>query len=144
MKSESPRSPGPTSGKATANHYQHHLQGMKELFQNDIEGATRQSPLLQELLPFRASYACIDTHQFAVYVLQIQNAGCEVLKAQGLDSKPIGVYEDALQNLVHVVTERNLNVYTYHQVSKQLLRKSGYAFAQATLQINQTIGMLLE
>ena len=67
-----------------------------------------------------------------------------MLKAQGLDSRPIGVYEDTLQNLVHVVTERNLNVYTYNQLSKQLLRKSGYAFAQATLQMNQTVGVLLE
>jgi hypothetical protein len=50
------------------------------------------------------------------------------MQINGLDSRPIGVYEDALQNLIHVVTNQNLNVYSYNKRSKRLVRKSGYQF----------------
>ena len=110
----------------------------------DSLASSQQSPLLAELMPFRASYACLDTEHDAMYILQIQNGQCEVLKIHGLDSTPIGVYEDALQNVVHVITEKDLNVYSYNKRSKQLIRKSNYAFAQSTLQKNQTILTLTE
>jgi len=41
-----------------------------------------------------------------------------MLKLHGLDSAPIGIYQDALQSIVHVITEKNLNVYTYNKRSK--------------------------
>ena len=110
----------------------------------DSLASSQQTPLLAELMPFRASYACLDTEHDAMYILQIQNGQCKMLKIHGLDSTPIGVYEDALQNVVHVITEKDLNVYSYNKRSKQLIRKSNYAFAQSTLQMNQTILTLTE
>ena len=84
----------------------------------DSLASNQQSPLIKEAVPFKASYACIDEANKAVYVLQITNNACDMLKIQGLDSAPIGVYEDALQNLVHVITDDHLNVYTYNRRSK--------------------------
>lgn len=46
--------------------------------------------------------------------------------------------------MVHVITEKDLNVYSYNKRSKQLVRKSNFAFAQSTLQMNQTILTLTE
>jgi len=60
----------------------------------------------------------LDTEHHAVYILQVQNAKWDVLKVHGLDSTPIGVYEDALQNVVHVITWKNLNIYSYNKRSK--------------------------
>lgn len=47
-------------------------------------------------MPFKSHYACIDDTSFAAYVLSIENNKCDLIKIQGLDSQPIGVYEDAL------------------------------------------------
>jgi hypothetical protein len=52
-----------------------------------------------------------------------------MMKINGLDSAPIGVYEDVLSNNVHVITNKDLNVYSYNKRSKMLVRKSNFAFA---------------
>ena len=80
-------------------------------------------------MPFKSSYACLDLEQNAVYLLSIQNNFFDVLKINGLDSAPVGVYEDVMSNTVHVITEKDLNVYSYNKRSKRLIRKSNYAFA---------------
>lgn len=67
-----------------------------------------------------------------------------MLKMQGLDSAPIGVYEDVLQNLVHAVTSEQLSVYTFSRGGKQLLRKSSYVSAMSMLQLNQQVITLTE
>ena len=61
-----------------------------------------------------------------------------------LDSKPIGVYEDAVQGIIHVVTDDHLNVYSYSKRSKKLLRKSNFTFAWSGLHINQILHTLIE
>ena len=94
------------------------VKSVKDISMMDSLASNQQSPLIKEAVPFKASYACIDEANKAVYVLQITNNACDMLKIQGLDSAPIGVYEDALQNLVHVITDDHLNVYTYNRRSK--------------------------
>ena len=97
---------------------------------------SNQQPILHELMPYKARYACIDSESFAAYVLSIENNRCDVLKIQGLDSAPAGVYEDALQGLIHVITEDNLSVFTYSRGAKQMVRKSSYTFAMDILSLN--------
>lgn len=80
-----------------------------------------------------------------MYLLTITKSNqCDMMTIQGLDSTPIGVYDDVLQNFVHVVTSENLNVYTFNKRSRRIIRKSNYTFAQGLLQINQTIYAMVE
>lgn len=57
---------------------------------------SHQQPILSELMPYKARYACLDAESFAAYVVTIEGAHVDVLKMQGLDSAPIAVYEDIL------------------------------------------------
>ena len=111
---------------------------------SEILASSMQQPILNEQMPFKTSYACLDNSSNAAYVLTITNGGCDILKVQGLDSPIIGVYEDIIQNVVHVITEANLNVYSYNKRSKQLIRKNNYMFALTILQANPTIITLTE
>lgn len=95
-------------------------------------------------MPGKAAYACLDSESKAAYVLSIDNASCDLLKVIGLDSAPIGVYEDCLQNVIHVVTEAHLNVFSYNKRSKQFLRRSNYQFAASSLQLQPTVLTLTE
>lgn len=47
-------------------------------------------------MPFKSSYACLDLEQNAAYIISIQNQQLDMLKVIGLDSAPIGIYEDVL------------------------------------------------
>lgn len=105
---------------------------------------SNQQPICNELMPFKARYACLDSESFAAYVLTIDGQNVDLLKLQGLDSAPIGVYEDVLQNLVHVITSEQLSVYTFSRGGKRLLRKSNYVHAMDMLQLNQQIITLTE
>ena len=87
-----------------------------------------QQSILNELMPFRVSFACLDIQTNSAVLLTINGKVIDVLKATGLDSSPIAVYEDVLKSLFHVITEKHMNCYTYHKRSKQLLRKSNYKF----------------
>jgi DNA-binding beta-propeller fold protein YncE len=112
------------------------MQQMREMSLNDPLVAQQQSPLLSEFLPFKSSFSLIDRQNNQVILLQINPSGCQIMLCSGLDSEPIGVYEDPVQSLVHVVTSSNLNVFTFSRRTKRLVRRSGYAFAQSLVQMN--------
>lgn len=116
----------------------------KELNVAETLAQSNQQPILNEQMPYKARYACLDTESFAAYVLTIEGGHVDVLKMQGLDSAPIGVYEDILQNLVHVVTSQHLCAYTFSRGGKQLLRKSSYVQVMSMLQLNQQVITLTE
>ena len=42
---------------------------MRDLSVSESLASTQQSPLLNELMPFQASYACLDTEHDAMYIL---------------------------------------------------------------------------
>lgn len=69
-------------------------------------------------------------------ILSINFNDCDLMKCGGLDSEPIGVYEDVVQSLIHIVTAKELNVYTFSKRTKRFVRRSGYAFAQSLVQMN--------
>lgn len=95
-------------------------------------------------MPFKAKFACLDSSSHAAYILSIESNICDLLKIQGLDSEPIGVYEDILQGIIHVITNAELCVFTYSRGSKQLLRKSSFVFAMNILQLNTQLITLTE
>ena len=111
------------------------LHSFRDLNLADTFASSLQQPIINELMPFKASYACFDCESNAVHILSISDKekSCEVFKISGLDSNPIAVYEDVLQNIVHVITDKNVNVFTYNKRSKILQRKSNYQFAQSIL-----------
>ena len=43
-------------------------------------------------------------------MISIDGEYCDILRAVGLDSAPIGIYEDALQNTIHIVTELTVDL----------------------------------
>lgn len=71
----------------------------------DISQLQSPSPLMNELMPFKSSYGCIDETENSVYILSIlKDNTCDMINIHGMDSTPIGIYEDALQNFIHVIT----------------------------------------
>jgi len=47
------------------------LQSFKDIELNDFLASSLQQPILNELMPFKSSYACLDAKSNAVHILNI-------------------------------------------------------------------------